>query len=280
MHHSFQSNVLPRAASLGLRDDAVSKCPRGCAWLLCALLACHASSTLAAVTIQDPGTFVVDRAGLISADVERRLEGYLRELEQKTTAQVKVLTVKSLDGEDVFGFAQRHAELWKLGRKGKDNGVLIVVVPKTRAQKGHIRIQTGYGEEGAVPDSWSGSLSRETVSRYLKRNQYSEGIFFATVAVANKIADEANVKLSGIPAHRFDGSRGRRRGKAVCAGGFVPFIVLMMIMSSLGRRRRHYGRWGGGGMMQGLMFGAIMGNMLGGRVAEHGIASCAVFCRS
>jgi uncharacterized protein len=114
------------------------------------------------VTVRDPGTFVV----------EQRLEGWLRELEQKTTAQVKVLTVDSLDGEDVFAFAQRHAELWKLGRKGKDNGVLLVVVPKKAGQQGEIRIHTGYGEEGTVPDSWCGSLARATRDRYLKRNQY------------------------------------------------------------------------------------------------------------
>ena len=76
----------------------------------------------AAVTVKDPGTYVVDTAGLIDAGTERRVEGWLRELEQKTTAQVKILTVPTTDGEDIVGFAQRHAEAWKLGRKGKDNG--------------------------------------------------------------------------------------------------------------------------------------------------------------
>ena len=85
----------------------------------------------AEVTVPDPGTFVVDRAGIVDGRVEAQIESWLRELAQKTTAQVKVLTVSNLDGEDVFEFAQRHAELWKLGRKGRDNGALIVVVPKS-----------------------------------------------------------------------------------------------------------------------------------------------------
>ncbi|MCH7885569.1 MAG: TPM domain-containing protein [Planctomycetes bacterium] len=125
----------------------------------------------AEVTIRDPGSYVVDRAGIIDDRVERQLEGWLRELEQKTTAQVKVLTVSSTDGEDVFGFVQRHAELWKLGRKGKDNGVLIVVVPKSPGQKGIVRIQPGYGFEATMPDSWCGSLARGIRDQYLKKNR-------------------------------------------------------------------------------------------------------------
>ena len=66
----------------------------------------------AEVLIKDPGTYVVDTAGVIQASDKGQLEGWLRELEQKTTAQVKVLTVQTTDGEDIFSFAQRQAETW------------------------------------------------------------------------------------------------------------------------------------------------------------------------
>ncbi len=101
MHHRPQSTVprLARSAGFSRRGDPVSKRARCGAWLLCALLAFHAPSAQAEVTVKDPGTFVVDKAGVVSADVEQRLEGWLRELEQKTTAQVKVLTVPTLDGD-------------------------------------------------------------------------------------------------------------------------------------------------------------------------------------
>ncbi len=69
------------------------------------------SSVLCAeVTIPDPGTFVVDTAGIIDDRIEMELEGWLRELEQKTTSQIKVLTVETTGDEDFFGFVQRHAE--------------------------------------------------------------------------------------------------------------------------------------------------------------------------
>ena len=136
------------------------------------------------VTIRDPGTFVVDHGGIISAGHRRTLEAWLAELQQKTGIQVKILTVKNMDGEDVFSFAQRHAELWKLGRKGKDDGALLVAALKERK----LRIQTGYGLEGTLPDSWCGSLSRDVAKRYFKRGQYSDGMVQLTGNVAHKVA--------------------------------------------------------------------------------------------
>ena len=211
-----------------------------------------------------PGSSVGDRAGISDDRLERQLEGWLRELEQKTTAQVKVLTVPSTDGEDVFGFVQRHAELWKLGRKGKDNGVLIVVVPKSPGQKGIVRIQPGYGFEATMPDSWCGSLARGIRDQYLKKNRYSEGIFAMTVTVANKAADAAKVTLGGMPRSRFGAHRGRRRA-AGCGAGMLPLMILMIVFSSLSRRRRHRGRWGGGGMAPRGQRAQAPGAMVGGK---------------
>ncbi|MCH5374020.1 MAG: TPM domain-containing protein, partial [Planctomycetes bacterium] len=68
------------------------------------------------VTVQDDGSFVIDQAALLDPATEDKLEAWLKELERKTTAQVKLLTVKTTDGEDVFSFGHRHAELWKLGQ--------------------------------------------------------------------------------------------------------------------------------------------------------------------
>ena len=119
------------------------------------VLLCLPALSWGEVFVPDPGTYVVDNAGIIDPGIERQLEGWLRELEQKTTAQVKVLTVKSIQDEPFFSFVQRHAEAWKLGRKGQDNGALIALALKERK----VRIHTGYGLEGALPDSWAGSAS-------------------------------------------------------------------------------------------------------------------------
>ena len=215
----------------------------------------------AEVTVPDPGTFVVDRADIIDAGVERRLEGWLVELAAKTGSQVKVLTVTTTEGEDWFGFVQRHADLWKLGRKGKDDGVLIAVKPKSGPEKGEIRIHPGYGLEGALPDSWCGSLSRAIVDKYLRAGRYSDGIYDLTIRVANRVADEAKVTLAGIPDYRYQ--VGRPRG-VICGGGLVPLVIMFIVFSSMSRRNRHRRSWGGGGLLHGLLWAGIFGSMMGG----------------
>ena len=166
-----------------------------CLFLPMCLTILVVASGHAEVTIPDPGSYVVDKANLINIGEEQQLERLLRELEEKTTAQVKVLTVPTTSGEDFFGFVHRHAELWKLGQQGKDNGVLIALGLKERK----VRIHTGYGLEGVLPDSWAGSLSRAVASQFFKQGKYSEGLFQMAVATANKVAESSQVMLSGVP---------------------------------------------------------------------------------
>jgi len=225
------------------------------------------------VTVKDPGTYVVDTANIIDAGVEAELERWLGDLERQTTAQVKVLTVRTIEGEDWFGFVQRHAELWKLGQKEKDNGALIAVTVQERK----VRIHTGDGLEGVLPDSWCGSASREVAGAHFKKEQYSEGIRKLTTAVVNEIAADAGVTLGGVSSYRYQpsggqtsrgrqprGARTDRRSRHVfcCSSGLFPLFVLLMIVSTLFRRRRHYGAWGGGfgrALFWGMLFGGGLG---------------------
>jgi uncharacterized protein len=211
----------------------------------------------AEVTVPDTGQYVVDRAGIVPAATESKLGDWLRELEQKTTAQVKVLTVKTIDGEDVFGFAQRHFDLWKLGKKGKDNGALIVLALDERK----VRIHTGYGLEGALPDSWCGTLSRQIAAQYFKRGDYGPGLERLTIAVVNKVADEYGVQVGGVPAFRF---RPQQRGGGSSLALLCPlaiFFILVMAVSG-GRRGRRRGWFPMGPMIGG---GGLGGGSFGGR---------------
>ena len=229
------------------------------------LLAIAAPRAVAEVTIPDPGSYVVDRAGIVDDGVERELEGWLRELEQKTTAQVKVLTAPTTDGEDFIGFCHRHAERWKLGKQGKDNGALLCVAMKER----EVRVHTGYGIEPILPDGWCGSLSRNVIAASFKQGKFSDGIRQGAIAVANKIADASNVRLTGIPDFRHRGSSGSNKkiGRALAT---VVILALVLIVTS--RRRSHRSRWGGG-LGEGLFWGSVLSNVLGGGRRHGGFGS-------
>lgn len=227
------------------------------------LVSLLAGMARAQVTIPDPGTFVVDQAGIVGGH-RGSLESALRELEQKTGAQLKLLTVRSLQDEDVFTFAQRHAEAWKLGKKGKDNGALIVVVPKSPGQKGELRVQTGYGLEAALPDSFIGELSRSVVERYMRPGRVADGVAALTMGVANKVAQSANITLGGgasLPVPHSQRQPARPTG-LVC-GGILPLIIFILILRYMFGRRRYRRRWAGGAW-DWLVIADMLGRMGGG----------------
>jgi len=230
---------------------------------------------------QMPSNYVVDLAGIIDENVEHRLDGYLQELEQKTTAQVVVLTVTSLEGEPIEKFSITTAhEKWKLGQKGKDNGVLIVVTLRDRKY----RFEVGYGLEGTLPDSLVGSIGRQYLVPYFQKGDYSAGIYAATLAVINVIASREGIKITGMPElkpHSYyeRSSKGGGIFQAIFAllffiGAIVLFIkhprlfLFLLLTSSLGGRR---GSWSsGGGFGGGGSFGGGGGGGFGGGGASGG----------
>jgi uncharacterized protein len=221
----------------------------------------------AEITIPDPGTYVVDLAGVMDPTQKARTEGLLRELEQKTGAQVKVLTVDTTGGEDIFAFVHRHAEQWKLGAGGKDNGALIALAVKERK----VRIHVGYVLEPTLADSWCGSICRQVAGQFFKRGSYGEGVFQLTAATANKLAAEANVTLTGLPVHGHRSVRvGADGGGIACFGGLLPLLLFIIIIVARNRRAGHYRRWGGGGFWEGMMWASVLNSLMRGGHRSHG----------
>ena len=115
---------------------------------------------------------IVDNAEILKPETRRRLTEMLRQHEQKTTNQIAVLTVKTLQGEGIEEYAVRVFEHWKLGKKGKDNGVLVVVAPQER----RMRIEVGYGLEGTLPDAVAARIIRNVMTPRFKQGDYDGGI--------------------------------------------------------------------------------------------------------
>lgn len=204
----------------------------------------YSGGSIAQVVIPErPGQRVVDLAGIINDDMEASLNRYLLELEQKTTAQFAILTLQSLEGEPLEDLSIRIAhDTWKLGQKGKDNGVLLLVALKDR----EYRFEVGYGLEGILPDSLVGSIGRQHLVPYFREGDYSLGIFAASLAVIDVIAADAGVEISGMPEMQ------RRTAPPAGFLSLFPLLVFLailfrIILSGGGRRNYWYGHGGYGG---------------------------------
>lgn len=229
----------------------ISSCLRRPLFLLGALLAIILPHSAFAVTPgppEHPNAYVIDLAGVMGADTQAQLNARLKELEQKTGAQMVVLTVGSLDGQDIASFSLATVEKWKLGQKGKDNGVLITVAVKDRKY----RIEVGYGLERVLPDSLVGTVGRQQFVPYFKKGDYAAGILSATDEIINKIAGDAGVTMSA--SGRAAPVRAAVRSDGIAKTLFLIIFAIIMFLISMFRGRRG-NRHGGGFWMGGGGFG-------------------------
>jgi len=131
---------------------------------------------------------VVDNAEILSAATRARLAAALAAHEQATTNQVVVLTVGTLDGESIEGFATRVFEAWKIGQKGKDNGVLLIVAPNER----RMRIEVGYGLEGTLTDAMAARIIRDRMTGWFKAGRYDDGVTAGVEAIVATLEGRAD----------------------------------------------------------------------------------------
>lgn len=159
------------------------------------LLLCISIPVSAKVDLPVPTNYVQDYAGVLTDDYKRSINGWLQELENKTGAQFIVLTVDTTAGVPIEQYSIELAQNWKLGQKGKDNGMLLVLALNER----RYRFEVGYGLEGFITDQYCGRLGRDVLRPYFKKGQYGQGVLNATANIAKKIASEYGVEVTGIP---------------------------------------------------------------------------------
>ena|SRR5208283_236280 len=211
-----------------------------------------------------PSQYVMDLAGIVDDATKARLDSSLRELEEKTTAQMVVLTIPGLNGESLEDLSLSTAEKWKLGQKGKDNGVLLII----SLQERKYRFEIGYGLERVLPDSLVGSIGRSYLVPNFRKGDYGKGIADAVFAVVNTIAAAEGVTLTGTPVPE------RSYGKKI--GLFHELVLLFFLIAAVILFIRHpalflllffssgRGGWSGGGGFGGGDSGGFGGGGGGG----------------
>ncbi len=195
------------------------------------------SSSVFAASVPALKGRVNDYAKIIRDSDEREIEEYLAGVEQSSGIQIAVLTMPSLDGEDISSFGIRVADKWKLGDKEKDNGAILIV-----AYAEHdLRIEVGDGLEGSLTDAKCGLILRNVIVPEFKNGNYSAGIRKGVMNMgAIATGDESAV------------SKSVREGENGSSGDFVPMFIiiiwLILFVSTIsagtrrgrGRRRGRY----------------------------------------
>ncbi|MCX7650586.1 MAG: TPM domain-containing protein [Flavobacteriales bacterium] len=142
------------------------------------------------------GQRVLDAAGILSSATLHYLENLLKQHEDSTSNQVMVLTVQSLEGFDIETYANKAFRQYRLGQEGKDNGVLLLVAVQER----QVRIETGYGLEGALPDALAGRIIDHEILPAFREGNYDTGILQGVQAILMAIRGEyvAEPKLKPV----------------------------------------------------------------------------------
>lgn len=145
------------------------------------------------------GIYVQDYAQVLSAEDKSRLLSIGQELDNKTTAQLAVVTVKTLDGQPIEDYALAILREWGIGSKEKNNGALIVVAVQDRRS----RIEVGYGLEGLLTDGLTGRIQDQAMIPYFRKGNYAAGIVNGYAVTASIIAKDAGVQLTAVNSEQI-----------------------------------------------------------------------------
>jgi uncharacterized protein len=198
--------------------------------------------------LPNPTNYVSDFAGVLGSQTTDYLNALCLQVDRRAHAQIAVVTIKSLDGEPIENFATALEEKWKVGPKGSDRGVLVILAVNDRKY----RIETGYGLEGILPDGKAGDIGRSIVP-YLRQGNYDQALTSVVNQIAQIIAADAGVNLNTVPVR----APPQPQGHPLTLGQLIGLaIVLFGIIFLLARL--------GGGSLLGFLIGTFLGGGWGG----------------
>ena len=203
---------------------------------------------------------LVDGAGMLNEEQRAKLEAVLADYEAKTGSQIAVLTVKTTEPEAIEQFSIRVVEAWKLGRKGVDDGVLLMVAPNNPTALRRLRIEAGRGVQGSLTDAQSKRVLQDVIAPYFRDKNYYEGLVAGVGAIATLLNAEkfpAPPQAQAPAPANSSGSGGFPIGALLAIA--IGFMVLRGVFGGRGRGAS-LGRGGWGSGATGFVIGSILSN--------------------
>jgi len=221
--------------------------------LAAAFLLAFAGAVASALDVPALRGRVNDYGEMMSAAAEQTIASKLEALEASDSTQVAVLTIPSLEGEDLEGFSIRVAEAWKIGAKEHDNGAILLVSREDHA----VRIEVGYGLEGRLTDLLAGRIIDRIIVPSFKEGKFDEGFTQGVDAIISAVKGE------------YQGTGRVPSADAAPSGRFLPLAVMFAFMTAVaGSRKRIVGGILGGALLP--LFGWISWSL--GALALLGLA--------
>jgi uncharacterized protein len=214
-----------------------------------------------------PKGYVNDYVGIINSQDKAYLENLLANIQRKTTAEIAVVTIQTIQPYDIELYAVKLFEKWGIGKKGKDNGILLLIAFKDRK----LRIEVGYGLEGALPDAICKQIITNSIIPYFKKGNYSKGIVSGVNQIVKYVSQEYGINVNDIKNYK-PVSPPPSRG----IGSFILYLLLFLLIFGLRSGFLFFflpfggGYWSGGRGGFGGGFGGFGGGMSGGGGASGG----------
>ena len=215
-------------------------------WLALAACAAGAAYAQAVRDLPKPTDYVNDDAHVMSAAAVTQLDRLCGEVDHEAHAQMAIVTVNDMNGESPDQYAVDLEDLWGVGGKQSDRGLIVIVSVQDR----HRFILTGRGLEGILPDGKVGEIGRQMVPM-LRNNDFDGAMTLAADEISQIIAQDAGVRLT--PLTRWGAAQQRPHASAGQVIGGIVFLVLVVIFLA----------WAGGSGLLGFLLGMFFGG--GGR---------------
>lgn len=198
---------------------------------------------------------VTDQAGMLTPDQRANLEAVLTDYEAKTGSQIAVLLVKSTEPEAIEQYGIRVVDQWKLGRKGIDDGVLLLVARDNPSALRRLRIEAGRGVQGVLTDAQSKRILQNVIAPHFRQNQYYDGL----VAGVGAISTLLNKELFPAPQQETRQAQGEDEDGFPLWALVIGAFVLASVFRPHRRARIARGGWDSGAT--GFIIGNVLGNL-------------------